>query len=111
MSNRPENHDKESEASRFEVNRLNSRINVLEELNRVFKVGCLSVFANSSEALHWIEREFTVQSFYESEIRLLDSRIDELQSKLGQYRKYGLEVRRQFEEMLKSMYRYGCNCL
>ena len=55
--------------------------------------------------LDWMDRDRILQNFYEEDIRILDTRIEELQVKLRQYRKYCLEVRKQFEEILKSVHR------
>jgi prefoldin subunit 5 len=60
---------------------------------------------SSLPVFDWMERDVILQNYYEEEIQLLDNHINEVQMKLKQYRKYGIEVRKQFEEMLKSIHR------
>jgi chromosome segregation ATPase len=104
----------------WEIFRYKNRIQGLNRLCKIYRTGILALYGDNDDYssdhfgkteclpwLDWIQRDLILQNFFEEEIRILDSRIDELQLKLRQYRKYGLEVRKQFEEILKSIHRYG----
>ena len=54
----------------------------------------------------WIEREMQhVRKSYEDEIRVLDGEVNELRTKLKQSGSYVSELRKRFEENLKTLYR------
>jgi len=54
----------------------------------------------------WIEREMNVvKHSYEAEIKLLDSEVSEVRNKLRQANLYTMELRRRFEENMRSIYR------
>lgn len=54
----------------------------------------------------WIEREMTaVKHCYEDEIRLLDTEVNDLRAQLRQSRSFTTELRRRFEDSMKSLYR------
>jgi predicted RNase H-like nuclease (RuvC/YqgF family) len=60
----------------------------------------------SSLNANWIERELNhVRKSYEDEIRLQDSEISELRSKLRQNNSYIHELQKRFEENLKMFYK------
>lgn len=94
----------------WEVNRLKRKLSTLNELCRIYHTGLIALinprFSDPSARAEFLQRDTLMKSLYEEDIRLLDLRIDELQMKLRQYRKYGLEVKKQFEEMLKSIHRF-----
>ena len=57
-------------------------------------------------AAEWIETEMAlVKRSYDEEIRLLDREVGELRAKLQQSGSYLGELRKRFEEMMKSMYK------
>ncbi len=94
----------------WEINRLKRKLSTMSELCRIYHTGLVTLsqprfFDSAAPMLDYIQRDTLIKSLYEEDIRLLDLRIDELQLKLRQYRKYGLEVKKQFEEMLKSIHR------
>ncbi len=49
----------------------------------------------------------TVRHSYEDEVRVLDSEVSDLRAKLRQSASYIEELRKQFEENMKAMYRCG----
>ncbi len=54
----------------------------------------------------WIEREMTaIKHCYEDEIRLLDNEVNDLRAQLRQSRSFTTELRRRFEDSMKSLYR------
>lgn len=54
----------------------------------------------------WIEREVNVvKHSYEAEIKLLDAEVGEVRNKLRQANLYTAELRRRFEENMRSIYR------
>lgn len=109
---------KSEEDSEWENIRLKHKVHGLSELVKLYRVGILALYTNGTSysmtqheqkfslpLLDWMDRDRILQNFYEEDIRILDTRIEELQVKLRQYRKYCLEVRKQFEEILKSVHR------
>ena len=55
----------------------------------------------------WIEREMNVvKHSYEAEIKLLDAEVGEVRNKLRQANLYTAELRRRFEDNMRSIYRY-----
>lgn len=109
---------KNDEDAEWETIRLKHKVHGLTELVKLYRVGILALYTNGTSysstqheqklslpLLDWMDRDRILQNFYEEDIRILDTRIEELQLKLRQYRKYCLEVRKQFEEILKSVHR------
>lgn len=93
----------------WEIDRLKRKLATMNELCRIYHTGLVALsnprFTDSGSGTEFIQRDTLIKTLYEEDVRLLDLRIDELQMKLRQYRKYGLEVKKQFEEMLKSIHR------
>ena len=55
----------------------------------------------------WIERELAaVRRSYDEEVRLLDGEVSELRAKLRQATSYISELRRRYEDSMKSIFRY-----
>ena len=60
----------------------------------------------------WIERELAaVKRSYEEEVRVLDAEISELRAKLRQTTSYSAELRRRYEDSMKSVFRLGLHCV
>ena len=60
----------------------------------------------------WIERELAaVKRSYEEEVRVLDAEISELRAKLRQTTSYSAELRRRYEDSMKSVFRLGLRCV
>ena len=61
----------------------------------------------------WIERELAaVKRSYEEEVRVLDTEVSELRAKLRQAVSYSSELRRRYEDSMKSIFRLGlCSCI
>lgn len=56
----------------------------------------------------WIERELAaVKRSYEEEVRVLDAEVSELRAKLRQTTSYSAELRRRYEDSMKSVFRSG----
>lgn len=71
----------------------------------------------SCSGVGWIEREMNaVKHSYEDEARLLDAEVAELRAKQRQANSYILELRKRFEENMRSIYRcdacpdFAVNC-
>ena len=57
----------------------------------------------------WIEKELNnIKKSYDEEIKVLDLEVTELRSKLRQSNSYISELRKRFEENIKTLYRYDC---
>lgn len=66
----------------------------------------LTLFDESLLGVGWIEREMNaVKHSYEDEVRLLDAEAAELRAKLRQSNSYIMELRKSFEENMRSIYR------
>ena len=90
----------------WEVSRLKRKVQNLTELCRLYYSGLTTLSDRLGDKFPYhVDKDFDFRKLYEEEISLLDTRLESLQVKLRQYRKYGLEVRKQFEEMLKSIHR------
>ena len=103
----------------------------MEELATIYRTSILALYADgasygaaqygwqpmgvpqgfTNKGLHligvgWIERELNVvKHSYEEEIKLLDHEVIEIRNKLKQSNNYTIELRKQFDENMKAMYR------
>lgn len=75
-------------------------------------VGSRDHHSNQSHSLsininvHWIEKEITdVRNCYEEELRLYEVEVSDLRSRLRQSNSYSAELRRRFEDNVKTIYR------
>lgn len=65
------------------------------------------VFGSFGIGVGWIEREINaVRHIFENEIRSYDSELEELKAKLRQSMSYSTELRRRYEESVKTVYKY-----
>ena len=106
-----------------QISRYKARSLAMDELVVIYRTGLLALYAdghsygaanygweqtNSRDSISvgWIERElFHVNHSYEEEIRLLDGEVSELRGKVKQSASYITELRKRFEENMKSLYR------
>lgn len=113
----------ELEAMRRQCARFRARANAMEELASLYRGGIVAIYSDGasfgaaqygdfnlraagSSGTGWIEREIGhVKKSYEDEIRLLDGEVSELRSKLRQSNSYISEVRKRFEDNLKTLYK------
>lgn len=117
---------------RRRVHRYQARSIAMEELATIYRTSILALYSDGAsysaaqygwqpinipqgfvnKGLHligvgWIERELNVvKHSYEEEIKLLDHEVIEIRNKLRQANNYTIELRKQFDENMKSMYRY-----
>lgn len=89
----------------WEVNRLKRKLSAMSDLCRLYHSGLVTLQTGADSDRTTARKDRVIQKMYEDEIGLLEARLESSQIKLRQYRKYGLEVRKQFEEMLKSVHR------
>eukprot|EP01038_Epipyxis_sp_PR26KG_P008401 gene8401-11359_t len=113
-----------------QIIRFKTRANAMDELCSIYRTSILALYAdgasygaaqygwqhnNEQQEYHakmnhiigvgWIEREISiVKHSYEDEIRLLDTEVSELRSKLKQSNSYIVELRKRFEDNMKSIY-------
>ena len=112
----------EDDALRRQIHRYRVKATALDELVSLYRRSVMALYPDGSSygaaqfsALHeasnnggkgWIEREIHhVKKSYDEEIRVLDSEVDELRNKLRQNNVYTNQLRRQFEDSIKALYR------
>lgn len=123
--------DGDIESLKRQIARYKARASAMDELAGIYRTSVLALYADGAsygaaqfgwqphgrpqefptKGIHligvgWIEREMaTVKHSFEDEIRSLDSEVNDLKSKLKQANSFNAELRRRFEENMKSNYR------
>ena len=113
------------------INRLQVKIHGVENILSVYRRGIMGLYPDGSTYgaaqyggvikimstggasdvtvlvnVHWIDKEIRdIKNAYEDEMKLYDAEISDLRSKLRQSHSYTSELRRKFEENVKSIYR------
>jgi hypothetical protein len=118
------NAHEDEEHVRKQVLRFRARALAMEDLVSIYRAGVIALYSdgasysaaqfgwqhgndlNDGLGVGWIEREIgNVKRSYEEEIRLLDGEVAELRAKLRQSVSYISELRKRFEENMKTFYR------
>lgn len=126
--------DTDLEKLKRELIRTKAKSKVIDDLSQIYRTGILALYSDgtsysaaqfgwqpfSSKQDHegqnifdyitpgvgWIEREiYTLHRSFDEELHVLNDFISELYTKLKYSQKYSLELRKQFEDHMKAIYR------
>ncbi len=126
--------DTDLEKLKREAVRTRTKSKVVEDLSQIYRTGILALYSDGTSysaaqfgwqpfsskheyeirssfdyitpGVGWIEREiYALYRSFDEELRVLNDFVSELYTKLKHSQKYSLELRKQFEDHMKAIYR------